>query len=409
MSKLLQTIKESNIEARPYQQTLIGKTVDMFCGDHIGFTGEREEAARSVLVESPTGSGKTVCGHLIAKLMQKTYPNLVVGWVAMRRNLLSQAAIENKRIKVDNIHYISMFDKNPEALVRARAEGKKILMIVDECQHDAASSMASLHSLIRPDWILGLTATPFRTDRMKLCFDKVVKDAGIHRLIQDGYLSEFAHYNIEEWTPENVAWHYCEEPDKWGLSVVFFHKWEDVVKFESLVKKREREVMEKLRRLRPDLPLANGLVRTVRGGGSSDERDELLDKFRKGNIAVLANCMVLTEGFDAPNLETAFVRDSEKGPTIQMAGRAFRLHPQRGTDERFKIKNVVQSKMSSWSMQKTATAKYQYIWQEGEWRSLTINPNINKISLMTRKVICDTQVTMPKFIGNQTKRRFRAD
>jgi superfamily II DNA or RNA helicase len=42
---------------------------------------------------------------------------------------------------------------------------------------------------------------------------------------------------------------------------------------------------------------------------------------------VLANCMVLTEGFDEPTLQTVWVRRSGRGPTIQMAGRALRKCP----------------------------------------------------------------------------------
>ena len=64
------------------------------------------------------------------------------------------------------------------------------LLVVDEAQHDAASSMAFLHQRIRPKYILGLSATPFRTDKVKLCFDTSIRDAGIHQLIQDGYLAK---------------------------------------------------------------------------------------------------------------------------------------------------------------------------------------------------------------------------
>jgi hypothetical protein len=61
-----------------------------------------------------------------------------------------------------------MFERNPPAID---------LLVVDEAEHDAASSMAHLHNVIHTKWILGLTATPFRTDQVKLCFVKVVKPA----------------------------------------------------------------------------------------------------------------------------------------------------------------------------------------------------------------------------------------
>lgn len=387
-------------EPRPYQRTITDKVCSMFAGTYADARGNVEQAARSVMVESPTGSGKTVMGHLIAKVQKARIPDLVIGWVAMRRNLLTQAKAENEQlgINVRDIHYISMFDKNPTALMDAKRSGRPILMIVDECQHDAASSMAHLHNVAEPEMILGLTATPFRTDRVKLCFDKVVKDAGIHQLIQDGYLSQYHHYSIPSWDPEVVAERYCAEPERWGKSVVFFHQWEDCLKFERAVLNRSAEVLRRLNETRPDLPLGRGLIEVVRGGGSSDERDELLTDFRDGNVAVLANCMVLTEGFDAPNLETAFVRDSVKGPTMQMAGRAFRKHPEAALNERFKYKNVVQSARTSWPIMKTALAARQFLWQQDEWRSLTLNAAIEQINNNVRFAISQTTTELPTFL-----------
>ena len=156
--------------------------------------GSPSRIAHSVLVESPTGSGKTIMGLEVARQMQRRY-GFSIGWVAMRRNLLSQAEEENRRrgFGVD-LKFISMFDKNPPQVD---------MLVVDEAQHDAAMSMANLHCTIHPKKILGLTATPFRTDRIKLCFDKVIKDAGIHQLIQDGYLSRYHHYTIPAYTPES--------------------------------------------------------------------------------------------------------------------------------------------------------------------------------------------------------------
>ena len=107
-----------------------------------------------MLIESPTGSGKTVMGLLAAKVLQEQH-GYRVGWVAMRRNLLAQAAEENERRGLNvRMEPISMFEKCPP---------KVDLLIVDEAQHDAAISMGNLHSMIQPTLTLGLSATPDRT------------------------------------------------------------------------------------------------------------------------------------------------------------------------------------------------------------------------------------------------------
>jgi superfamily II DNA or RNA helicase len=169
------------------------------------------------------------------------------------------------------------------------------LLVIDEGQHDAASSMSHLHNVIQPKWTLALTATPFRTDSVTLCFDKVVKDAGIHQLIQDGYLSEFDHYTIPKWDVPLLADFYCAEPQRWGKSIFFFHTQDECRHLNRLLRSRG---------------IASDIVT-----GSSD-RDAQLTAFRKGDLQVLVNCMVLTEGFDDPSLQTVWIRPSAKGPTI---------------------------------------------------------------------------------------------
>lgn len=373
MKRLDSIIAGTKVEPRPYQRRIVSKMLDMFCGRWKGLDGQVELAARSVMIESPTGSGKTVMGLLGCKALQTEFPDLVIGWVAMRRNLLAQASRENmeKGINVDNIHFVSMFDKNPEKLVDAKAAGKRVLLVIDEAQHDAASSMAHLHNIIEPDFIMGMTATPFRTDRMKLCFDKVIKDAGIHQLIQDGYLSKFDHFSIPKWDAETVANHYCAEPERWGKSIFYFVNLQECFKLHGIFSER-------------------GIASDVVTGESDWE--EQLDMFRNGDLPCLINCMKLTEGFDEPSLQTAWVRDSGKGCTMQMGGRAFRKHPD------FPVKQIVQSKNTRWPFIRTAMPRYQYLWQSDAWASLQVNPEINLINTNARHAIAATEVNIPKFV-----------
>src|SRR5258708_6899378 len=176
-----------SVQPRPYQERIVARAVELFTN----------QGLRSILIDSPTGSGKTIMALLIARALQESL-GVRVGWVAMRRFLLAQAREENDRhaIGVD-AEYISMFDRDPPTGLD--------LLVVDEAQHDAAQSMAVLHQRVRPRFILGLSATPFRADRVKLCFDTVIKDAGIQALIQDGYLSLYHHYTLPRCDPQTAA------------------------------------------------------------------------------------------------------------------------------------------------------------------------------------------------------------
>jgi superfamily II DNA or RNA helicase len=342
----------------------------MFRGRYRNGAREVEPAARSVMIESPTGSGKTVMGLLIAKALQEQM-GAKVGWVAMRRNLLQQAQCENERYGIGcELVPISMFEKSPPADID--------LLVVDEAQHDAASSMAHLHNVIQPKWILGLTATPFRTDRVKLCFDKVVKDAGIHQLIQDGWLSQYDHYTIPKWDVPQLADFFCAEPERWGKSIFFFHSLKECFALDSLLRSRG---------IRSDVVT-----------GSSD-RDQQLAAFRRGETQVLANCMVLVEGMDVPTLQTAWVRPSVKGPTIQMAGRALRKC------DGIAAKQIVQCQQTPHPFTRTAMCRQQYLWQQGEWRSLKINPKLNLCSANVRRAIARTEVELPRYLKRDEGRR----
>src|SRR5262245_17303041 len=337
-------IARTTVQPRPYQARIVRKAADLFARQDL----------RSVLIDSPTGSGKTIMALLIAKAMQEQL-GVRVGWVAMRRYLLDQAEDENRRHKIDvQATYVSMFDRDPPTGLD--------LLVVDEAQHDAAQSMAVLHQRVRPRYILGLSATPFRADKVKLCFDTVIMHAGIQALIQDGYLSPYHHYTLPKYDPATTAAFYLRDPKRWGRSLCYFRT---VVECQAAA----------------DALIAGG-VRAEVVTGSSD-RDRQLAQFAAGEIDVLCNCMVLSEGFNCPQLQTVFCRPSCKSVTIQMAGRVLRQHP----DHPFK--QIVQCNQTRWPFARTAAPLIQYVWTSGEWRSLEVNTRI-------------TQVNISKLLGLET-------
>ncbi|MCA9267101.1 MAG: hypothetical protein KDA41_01455, partial [Planctomycetales bacterium] len=319
--------------------------------------------AASVLLESPTGSGKTVMGLAIARYMQAVY-GYKVGWVAMRRNLLTQAAAENERRGFDvDLTTISMFEKRPPHVD---------MLVVDEAQHDAAMSMANLHCQIRPQAVLGLTATPFRSDRIRLCFDKVIKDCGIHQLIQDGYLSRYHHYTMPKYTPEAVARFYLADRQRWGKTLMFFHQQQQCDECLALLQTAG---------VRADVVT------------SKTNRQRQLDEFAAGRTDVLINMNVLTEGFDCPTLRTVFCRPSGKSCTIQMGGRVFRQHAAEP------IKQIVQCRETRHPFSKTAAPDQQFVWTGTAWRTLSVNPQIDAMTELSRKLIARSQVDLPKLVA----------
>ena len=362
-------LSQVQIEPREYQQRIVTKAIQMFHGKHVNRRGVVDPVANSVMIESPTGSGKTVMGLLIAKYFQEQ-EGLTIGWVAMRRNLLKQTAEENVARGFDvDLRLISMFDKHPPSVD---------MLVVDEAQHDAAASMANLHCQLKPKRIVGLTATPFRTDRIKLCFDQIIKDAGIHRLIQDGYLSEFRHFTLPEYTPETVSDHIASDLSRWGKTLVFFHQSNDCHRCCELLHERG---------VRCEVVTA------------ATDRDRQIEDFEAGRLDVLINMNILTEGFDCPTLQTVFCRPSVKGCTIQMAGRVLRKCSS------VEMKQIVQCSHTKHPFLKTALPAEQYAWMNGEWRSLKLNEQLVEISNRARLVVSQTEVELPPLVSKHRRRK----
>ncbi|MCL6503632.1 MAG: DEAD/DEAH box helicase family protein [Pirellulales bacterium] len=347
-------------EPREYQQRIVARAVDLFC----------TQGVRSVLIDSPTGSGKTLMGLLIAREMMQRC-GVRVGWVAMRRHLLAQAAAEERRFGLETgCAWISMFEKNPP--------GGITMLVVDEAQHDAAASMAHLHNTLRPRFILGLSATPFRSDRLKLCFNTVIRDAGIHRLIQDGYLSRFAHYTLPEYSPAAVVECYLHQPALWGKSIMYFH------------------TLAQCRQACRLLAAAGARAELVHG---SSDREEQLAAFAQGEVQVLVNCLLLGEGFDCADLGTVFCRPSGRGVAVQACGRVLRRHPA------VPLKRVVQCRATRWPFTRTAAPHCQYVWEGGEWRSIEANRRVEAASARVMQALAAAEVTLPAYLTRQRSAR----
>lgn len=351
-------------EPREYQLRIVQKACHAFL----------YKGSRSVLIESPTGSGKTVMALAIAALMQRDHGKRV-GFSAMRRPLLAQAQRESAAMGFDvDMALVSMFDKNPPKDID--------LLVVDEAQHDVTSSMSHIHATIDPAFTLGLSATPFRADRMKLCFDTLIKDANIQALIAAGYLAKYHHYLVPYWGADEVVGHYVRDRERWGKSLVYFHRLADCWRAWQLLHDA-------------------GVSADVVHAGSNNTAQLLA--FEQGETQVLLNCMLLGEGFNAPDLKTVWIRPSVKSVTTQMGGRVLRVHPDHA------YKQVVQSADTKWNFCRTAPAAMMYTLVEGKWRAITPTEMVEDTAKAVLRVLAHTETIIPKILQSResTNRRVR--
>lgn len=318
-------------QVRKYQQVVIEKTVQSV----IRQMETRGQA--SVLVSSPTGSGKTYMGLQICKRLQEIFSG-DIGWVAHRTALLDQAVKENDTFtKLEGFYPVSMFSKEKQQFS---------IMVFDEAQHSTTESAVQVLAASNANIYIGLSATPYRADNAKLSFSETVSEANYRSLIKEGYLACFNHFLMDEYSPESVAAQYAASPEKWGQSIMFFLTIEECMKAADILQQHG--------------------VRTSIVTSDTKDVDAEIEAFHMKSTQVLLNVMILTEGFDCPSIQTVFCRDTaSKAITIQIAGRGLRVYGN-------KVANIVQSKGTKQPFSKFADPKENWVWEENEqaWRQV---------------------------------------
>lgn len=318
-----------DVALRTYQTQTVLTAVEKLTSTH-----------SSLMIELPTGSGKTITGLSIVALVAQKLGYTRIGWSCMRRDLLLQASREcaQKNFPIEIIP-ISMF---------ASSAPEVDILVIDEAHHDATKSMAHIHKITNPKKTLGLSATPYRPDGAELLFEEFVSKYGIRELIRQGYIAKPDHYTISDWTPADVTATYLRDPERFGKSVMYFTTLVDCHEACGILQKA-------------------GISTEVISAGTDRERQ--LAEFASGYLRVLVNVGILTEGFDSPDLETVFARPT--GSSIlstQMAGRVLRMHP--GL-----TKKIVECSRNSFPFTAVADARNQYLWIETDKSWKQQNPD----------------------------------
>lgn len=261
---------------------------------------------------------------------------------------------------------------NPERRARIRDVG---LVIVDECHHAVADSYQAIlrhFGCFRdyadevgymlgegPEWpppipipALGFTATLERTDGAGLgaVWQNVVFTRDISWAVRKGYLVQPIGYRLEIEVKDRVDW---EGPDhiqrSWSTggtgTFSFVSDALDAQLCDSIAPERIVEKWQELAAGRQTIvfaPLvrsakkirnafaAAGVAAVVVHGDMDDSlRRGTIRAFKNGDLQVLVNAMVLTEGFDHPGVSCVIVaRPTKSRPLfIQMAGRGLRRQP----------------------------------------------------------------------------------
>ena len=306
----------------------------------------RLEGIRRGLVVLPTGVGKTWLAAFDVKQMDAGR----VLFVAHREEILTQAAETFLRICPSfriGFYTGKTRDENVEILCASvQSLGRDVhlqrfppdhfdYIVVDEFHHAAASTYRRLLSYFAPQFLLGLTATPDRTDQaniLSLCDDNLVFTSSLFECIEAGLLVPFHYYGIFD---ESVD--YREIPWRNGR----FDPEQLSNKLATLA--RAQHSLKEWRRLKQNRTLAfcvsirhadfmaeqfrkHGVSAAAVYAGSTLSRGEALEQLASGRLEVLFSVDLFNEGVDLPEIDTVMLlRPTEsKVLFLQQLGRGLR-------------------------------------------------------------------------------------
>jgi superfamily II DNA or RNA helicase len=298
-------------------------------------------------VVAPTGSGKTIIAtDLAAKAVTRREHVL---FVVHRRELTDQTSQKLHTIGIDHGIIQAGFPTRPAARVQvasiqtlhARAVRTcKInlppadLLIIDEAHHSRARTYMRLVEAYRRAVIVGLTATPCRSDGRGLgnIFDVLVECPSVADLTTAGYL-----------VPARIF--APVRPDLSGISIARGDYIEAQLADRMDTALLVGDIVEHWHRLgegrptvvftvnvahsvhvRNEFRRSGVLAEHVDGSTPLEERKTILDRFAAGGVDVICNCAVLTEGWDRPEASCLVLARPTRslGLYRQMVGRVLR-------------------------------------------------------------------------------------
>ncbi|WP_084449056.1 DEAD/DEAH box helicase [Picosynechococcus sp. PCC 7117] len=331
----------SKFQLRPYQETMVSEILGSLAQHN------------SVVGQLPTGGGKTMIFSAITHEFIKRNEDVLL--LSHREELVNQGAgklefVSGKPVGIIKAGYPDHGDRliqsaSVQSLVRRlhRYPPDRFgAIIVDECHHATAKTYRKTLDYFQGAYTLGFTATPCRGDGAGLgdLFSHMVTGPTIRELIEAGYLSPYKYLAAEksmvvrgakvrrgDYTSKSLARlnprdqlaadlvsSYCQHCD--GLRCLIFAIDRDYSKAIAAMYQAA------------GIPAIH-----LDGETPSEVRKAALEAFQAGEIKVVSNVGLFTEGTDLPAIEALQMARPTKslGLFLQMVGRVLRPAP--GKDE----------------------------------------------------------------------------
>lgn len=317
---------------RPYQVDAINAARNNFIQGH-----------RAVIIHAPTGAGKTVIASKLIELAQAKKSRII--FLAHRKELIQQCS---ERL-ADNDIYHGIIKSGIRPTITANVQVASVqtlvrreftepeLLFIDECHHARASTYHKILERCPNAKVIGLTASPCRTDGKGLddIFDSMVHVTSVKELIGEGFLVPFRVFsptNLDTSAVRMTGGDFnAQQLDtivrKSSIYGDIINEWKKVaagrltVVFAVSVA-HSLEICEEFR-------AAGVMAAHVDGATPEPDRDKTLADLRAGKLQVVSNCGILTEGWDCPPVSCLVVArpTASLALHLQIVGRGLRPNP----------------------------------------------------------------------------------
>lgn len=259
--------------------------------------GAYRRGRRSVLLVLPTGAGKTAtASQLIAwavargrrclflvhrrEIVLDTYRRLASAGVPCGV-IMGDEPVTDAPVQVCSVQTLVARSHHPSA----------DLLVWDEAHHCAAETYQGIRSQYPAAWHLGLTATPERSDGAPLgdAFEELIAPVSVAQLVEAGHLAPIDVVAPPQRLQSAIG---ASPADAWrevsgGRPTVVFTA--------TIIESREA------------VAAIGERAAHIDGSTPKALRDEILRRFEHGELDVLSNCSVLTEGWDSARAEVCIL------------------------------------------------------------------------------------------------------
>lgn len=323
-----------------------GAQIEALCA----LENSRAEGATKGIVQAATGVGKTYLAAFDSKNYQK------VLFVAHREEILKQAAVSFKNVRnSDDYGFFYGGEKTTDKSVifasvatlgRPEYLTEKYFapdyfdyIVIDEFHHAVNDQYMRIVNYFKPQFLLGLTATPERMDGRniyEICDYNVPYEISLTEAINKGMLVPFRYYGIYDETDYSgihpVHGHY-EEKDLNGIYVGNEHRYDLIYKYyKKYGSKRalgfccSRVHAEEMAKQFCKRGIPAVAVYSNADGVYSEDRSTAIEKLKSGEIRVIFSVDMFNEGVDITAVDMVMFLRPTESPIVffQQLGRGLR-------------------------------------------------------------------------------------